>query len=481
LEINDSLFIKTLSLISHYSGITVPETNYSILRDCIIQQITTTAIDQYQYISYLQKNDDAVTELINAITIPETYLFREEKHFQILFSNLFYKLSSKQKDNFTLWSATCSTGAEAISLAAVANHFWNHINNKRFTVYGSDINTNSIQSFKKGILSKSAFREDGKQYHDLILSYCIEQGNRWIIDNDFLSTINIEHLNLYTDSLNEIPNNCDVIFLRNTMIYMTLEVRYIILEKLISKLDNGGYLFLSSSEITLISHHDLNLIEELGSYYFQKKTTEQKKIAQCIDYDFMDILKNQEKVNEEMHHDDLISKETNIQKEFNVLKVMTYANQKIFNKFFRVAKNVNYIYAIDCLECIFLFNSKELHQALVKMDEMTVISDDNEIMFFLQGYYHLVKNEGTKALSLFKESLNINDKFWPARFYRAKIYKEMGNNKSAGEIIKCINHIAYYIVDNSYLYQFLLDGFNARYFFDILTGWYDAIEGKSKE
>ncbi len=55
---------------------------------------------------------------------------------------------------------------------------------------------------------------------------------------------------------------------------MEPEIRNRIIDKAVDILDNGGYLFVSSSNTATVEHNELELICEHRSFYFKKKVKE---------------------------------------------------------------------------------------------------------------------------------------------------------------------------------------------------------------
>ena len=64
--------------------------------------------------------------------------------------------------NLTIWTASSSTGEEAISLLALALSM-----NVNLTLYASDIDDKALESLKKGQYSTFSLRPDGQKYHKL--------------------------------------------------------------------------------------------------------------------------------------------------------------------------------------------------------------------------------------------------------------------------------------------------------------------------
>src|SRR5262245_34107561 len=82
------------------------------------------------YVSRLERapeSDAAWQLLINALTIGETYFFRDPAHFRLLKSHVLPGLVMKRRQqghpSLNLWSVGCATGEEPYSLAIALNEF----------------------------------------------------------------------------------------------------------------------------------------------------------------------------------------------------------------------------------------------------------------------------------------------------------------------------------------------------------------------
>ena len=126
-------------------------------------------------------NENEMRNLINSITIGETYFFREEKQFDFLDSQVFPKLKPKS----LIWSAACATGEEAISLAVL-----NCKHGSNAKIIASDINTDSIARFERGVYRPHSFRHDGLKFKKELDNYSkANNDGSTVFDKNFISTI----------------------------------------------------------------------------------------------------------------------------------------------------------------------------------------------------------------------------------------------------------------------------------------------------
>lgn len=261
--INDSFFSKT--------GITIPDTNINAVKRFVYKQLSVKK-SLKQYSAELRNNNQKFSEFVHVATIGETYFFREQKIFRLLENVILPKYKKKQFSPPLIWSAAASTGEEVISIALLINKFWPLKSIPTKCLIATDIDKLSTDRLLTNCYPKSSLRTDGAPFHYLVHDKSKELDGKIIIDDDIVQAIEIKENNLIMDDLTGLLDaNVDVIFLCNVLIYMQKEVRDLIINKVVSVLDSGGYLIVSSSNTVFIEHPLLTLEQYENCFYFKKK------------------------------------------------------------------------------------------------------------------------------------------------------------------------------------------------------------------
>jgi len=260
---------KYFNLIENLTGLSLSESNSREIENHIINRIKLLNMSFNDYYYYLKNNQIELQLLFNASTINETYFFREEKQFIILGNKIFPELYKNNRE-IKILSATCSTGEEAVSIALLLKKLYASDVTFKYTIYAADINSQSIENFKKGEYSKNSFRKDGNSYKYLFDLYGSINNEIWKLDDKILNEIKIFNINILSNDLNLLPNDFDLILFRNTLIYMKKSYRDKIIKLLENKLKTGGYLFIGISEVPFIKSENLKIEEESQIYYFMK-------------------------------------------------------------------------------------------------------------------------------------------------------------------------------------------------------------------
>lgn len=235
------------------------------------------SIDQYRKLLFTDK--ELMSEFVNECTVNETYFFREEKQFALLKNKIFsnWRLDSPEKE-IRMWSAACSYGEEAYSLAVMALTC-----GITPTVTASDINSEVIEHCKSGVFLSTSLRSvDGVCFQKLVTPYQREDRKIAFPDNikKHITTIqlNLAELDSPFNALN-LPKNQNLIFIRNVFIYFSIELRKKILQTIADNcLAEDGYLFVSMNEIAQLDSSivpkSLEKISDGNVFYFHKKVAD---------------------------------------------------------------------------------------------------------------------------------------------------------------------------------------------------------------
>ena len=251
-EMNSNDFIKFSTLINDLIGIHMPEKKRYMLQSRLQRRVRELKFETYnQYYNYLKTIDGYKKEIkifINMVTTNKTHFFREKKHFDFLENYLLPEFLEKQEGVFNIWSAACSSGEEPYTMSMVLDQFKISNNKLNFQIYASDISTEVLNKAQKGIYRLDIINP----IPDKLLSKYFLSGNDsgnfyYKVKNFIRSKIKFSRQNLINDHYT-IPNNLDVVFCRNVLIYFEKDVKIQIINKLLTHLKPGGYLFLGHTE-----------------------------------------------------------------------------------------------------------------------------------------------------------------------------------------------------------------------------------------
>jgi chemotaxis protein methyltransferase CheR len=215
----------------------------------IVRQRKIPSLDTL--IDRLRKGIDPSLErdVLSAMMTHETSFFRDKSPFETLRSLLPALIARRRPHKqLTFWSAACSTGQEPYSLAMLLNeHARDLLGDWRVRILATDYSETVLDRAREGVFSDL---ETGRGLPPQFLSrYFRQLQGKWSISQDCRRLVEFRCLNL-NDSWPMMPP-CDVVFLRNVMIYFDIRTRAALVERVRKVLRPDGFLFLGGAE-TLI-------------------------------------------------------------------------------------------------------------------------------------------------------------------------------------------------------------------------------------
>jgi len=202
------------------------------------------------YLKHL-KRDQSGTELtavLDAITTNHTSFFREADHFHFLANRVVPALLTRRASRpIAGWSAACSTGDEAYSIAVTLLDRVPIAQHDRIRLLASDLSRQAIQTARIGVYPM------GRVAH-LPQATLRRHFERGIGEQEGLVRLNrsvrrlIDFRELNLIEVTSLRATFDFIFCRNVMIYFDCDARQRVVGMLERHLTPGGYLFLSHSE-----------------------------------------------------------------------------------------------------------------------------------------------------------------------------------------------------------------------------------------
>ena len=137
--LSEQYFNRIVRFIENDTGIRLPDTNYRLIKSFVSERLSFLEMNPDTYLAHIKENKDEYDRFLDAVTINETYFFREQKHFKIIDKIIFPQYINTEQRPLAFWSAACSTGEEALSIAALAQKFWGQSSENTYSVFASDL------------------------------------------------------------------------------------------------------------------------------------------------------------------------------------------------------------------------------------------------------------------------------------------------------------------------------------------------------
>ncbi|MGL5742446.1 MAG: CheR family methyltransferase [Legionella sp.] len=268
------LIHKRFGLIIHVNQ--APELAKAIIAAC--NKFKYPPLEYLEQLKNCSSNSSLLDDLIAAITVGESYFFRDKNQMQLLEKKLLPNLIKRKENDFNLkvWSAGCSTGEEIYTLAMLLSELLPNVQLWDLYLVGTDINPTALKKAETGCYGQWSMRSIPEKY---IQRYFIKNDRTYTIDPRIRDLVRFKNLNLCDNSFPSIINgifDVDLILCRNVLIYFDNELAAQIMKKLRVCMSEHAYLLLGASDpivttgTQLVFHHD-------GAIYFSLDNTDETK------------------------------------------------------------------------------------------------------------------------------------------------------------------------------------------------------------
>ncbi len=229
-------------LIERRCGLHLPESQWHYLRRRLWERMKISSIPAYSRYYELLAGSRQTEEwrlLQEDLLNPETSFFRHQPSFAALKT----LLEGRRGDGKprSLWSAGCSTGEEAYSLAMTAA-----ATGGVSEVLGTDLNRHALDRARAGLFSARQVAGVAPDWRSRYLQE-VTPGGQWQAAGSLRSQVKFEAFHLL-DSSTYPRREFDVIFCFNVLIYFRLATRQEAAVGLLGRLKPGGHLFLAPGE-----------------------------------------------------------------------------------------------------------------------------------------------------------------------------------------------------------------------------------------
>ncbi len=246
--LTDDEFKLFSQLIYNESGIAIKDAKRDFLQTRLQKRLQASQCNSYyRYYKYVTDKclgSRELLDLVGSLTINETSFFRNRPQFDLFVEHVLPELKRKKSSNLKLrfWSAGCSRGQEAYSIAmSVLDHLelpsaWD------IKILASDISLGVLESAQKGQYSEYEAETVHPEY---LKTYFDRVDSHFLIKPQVKKLVIFDYHNLKHD--NGLVG-LDAIFCRNVMIYFDREEQKRLIDKFHRSLADGGYLFLGHTE-----------------------------------------------------------------------------------------------------------------------------------------------------------------------------------------------------------------------------------------
>ncbi len=271
--LTDGSFMLLRDLIAERTGMFFDDAKRSLLADKLSELVSANGLSSFLDYYYLLRYDDASEQhwmaLMDRLSVPETFLWRQPEQFEALASIVVPAyFAAYPGRTMRIWSAACCTGEEPLSIAIALDHA-GLLEAGRVEIHATDGSSSMVERAKQATYSARSFR----QLPENLKAKYFEQSSadRWRPNGRLMGHISFGVANLARRSDIEPLARSDVIFCRNVFIYFADDAIRNVVRVFSERMPADGCLFLGASESLTRLGVDLELAEIGKAFAYVKE------------------------------------------------------------------------------------------------------------------------------------------------------------------------------------------------------------------
>lgn len=266
-EIEAKDFILLADYIKEVSGIELDQSKRYLVESRLSPLVEKLGCTGYSDL-YAKIKSDATgalrTSVIEAITTHETSFFRDRTPFELLRLSLIPRLlANDAKRPIRIWSAACSTGQEAYSMAMALTDSLGSPGKFDIRILGTDISEDSVRIAQAG--EYQAFEVARGLTPEKVDRYMNKKNDAFQVKPELREMVQFKRGNVL-QPLGLGP--FDIILCRNIAIYFSEKDRKRLFEGMAGSLKKDGVLFIGATETLIGTTSRFGRREEMGATYY---------------------------------------------------------------------------------------------------------------------------------------------------------------------------------------------------------------------
>ena len=252
-RLSDRQFQSIAALVQRRVGIQLPPAKRTMVEGRLrkrVRALGLASLDDYGRHLFEGNNlSGELPDLIDCITTNKTDFFREPAHFDFLRDRaLPALLPTRGRAPLKVWSAACSIGAEAYTIAMVLAEKQAKGPRFDYAILGTDISSEVLKAARTAIYPSAMVDPVPHELRERYVMVARNAGRQEVrIVPELRRRAQFHQLNLMDDSY-PFDRDVDVIFCRNVLIYFDKPTQKAVLRRLAGHLRPGGFLVLGHSE-----------------------------------------------------------------------------------------------------------------------------------------------------------------------------------------------------------------------------------------
>ena len=243
-KLNDSDYTRVTKTVLQQTNIDL--TNYKAQQmrrrlDGLIDSLGYNTVKEF--CDSLARNPEVLSRLKTFLTINVSEFYRDSSQFAVLKSHVLPELLGPRGRRLSIWSAGCSHGAEAYSVAMILDELTPDIKHR---IVGTDIDQRILERASQGgPFANSEVKNIGPK---MLKKFLEPADNGYMATKPLRDRVTFKHQDLLRDRFD---TGFDLILCRNVVIYFTDEAKQQLNHKFYQSLKPDGVLFIGGTEALL--------------------------------------------------------------------------------------------------------------------------------------------------------------------------------------------------------------------------------------
>jgi chemotaxis protein methyltransferase CheR len=232
-------------------------------------------IEPAEYCLIAAGSQSEMLALVEEAAVGETYFFREPTQFAALRKLILPRITAAHPatDTLRLWSAACSTGEEAYSLAITIDQLRQPEDDRTIEIFATDVRNRALLAASQAHYQLPALRQidtatRAKYFDHTGGTPDAPLSGIYTVIPDLRKRVTFRRINLL-DALfwKGMGRRFDLILCANLLLYLHGAAMRQMIARLNQSLRPGGYLMVAPAEVSFLEHSGLRPIKEAPTFF----------------------------------------------------------------------------------------------------------------------------------------------------------------------------------------------------------------------
>jgi chemotaxis protein methyltransferase CheR len=257
-------------LVHERLGLFYEAAQFDQVADRLAPLVVERGLGSFMDYYYLLKYSDDEAEwgrVMDALSVPETYFWRESDQLRAMVGNVVPVLAEELRGRpLEIWSVPCASGEEPLTLAMMLEEArW--FDRAPIQILGSDASRAAVARAERGRYGPRAFRNLSPELRE---KYFTPDGDQWIVHPGLRRRVEYDVVNLVVPDEVARHASAPIVFCRNVFIYFSEQSIRRTLDAMMQHMPDPAYLCVGASESLLRLRTALSLEEIGGAFVYVK-------------------------------------------------------------------------------------------------------------------------------------------------------------------------------------------------------------------